>query len=63
MGVVRRLKDIRQVMVPMTTREDPAYFLNSPENAWKLNDLVEGVRDALMDYQVCARKRARFHGI
>ena len=50
-------------MVPMTTREDPAYFLNSPENAWKLNDLVEGVRDALMDYQVCARKRACFHGI
>lgn len=47
----------------MITRGDPAYFLDSPENTWKLNDLVEGIRDALIDYQVCTPKRARFHHI
>lgn len=55
-GVVRKLRDIRQAMAPMMTRGDPAYFLNSPEDAWKLNDLVEDIRDALMDYQVCTLK-------
>ena len=28
-------------------------FFNNAENAGKLGDLVEDVRDAMMDYQVC----------
>ena len=31
-------------------------FLSGPENAWKVNDLVEDIRRAWMDYQVCALK-------
>jgi hypothetical protein len=40
-------------MDSMTTREDFARSLDNPENAQKLNGLVEDARDALMDYQVC----------
>ena len=29
-------------------------FFNNAENAGKLGDLVEDIRDAMMDYQVCA---------
>jgi len=42
----------------MTTQEDVAYFLNNPENAQKLNSLVEDIRHALMDYQVCTFQRS-----
>ena len=40
----------------VATREDLARFLRIPENAWKVNSLVEDTRDALMDYQVCSSK-------
>jgi len=39
-------------MGSITAREDLAGFLDNPENARKLNGLVEGIRYALMDYQV-----------
>jgi len=47
-------------MGSMATREDPALFLGIPENAQKLNSLVEDIRDALMDYQVRPPKRLAF---
>ena len=50
-------------MDSITTRNDLVDFLDDPENTQMLNVLVEDIRYALMDYQVCARKRARFHGI
>jgi len=37
----------------MTTRKDLALFLKKPENAQKLNGLVQDIRYAVMDYQVC----------
>ena len=37
----------------MATQKDIAQFLNNTENAQKLNDLVEDIREAMMDYQVC----------
>jgi len=43
-------------MDSITAQEDFALFLKSPENAQKLNGLVEDVRDALIDYQVCFLK-------
>jgi len=39
-------------MGSIAAREDLAGFLNNPENARKLNGLVEDIRYALMDYQV-----------
>jgi len=40
-------------MDSMTTQEDLALFLKNPENAQKVNGLVEDARYALIDYQVC----------
>jgi len=39
-------------MGSVATQEDLAIFLGVPENAQKVNGLVEDIRDALMDYQV-----------
>ena len=44
-------------MDPMTTQKDLALFLKKPENAQKLNGLVQDIRYALMDYQVCSPRR------
>jgi len=39
-------------MDSMTTQKDLADFLKTPRNAQKVNDLVEDIRYALMNYQV-----------
>ena len=57
MGVSRKLKVASQAMDSMMAREDLVDFLNNPENSLRLNGLVEDVRCALMDYQVCTSKR------
>ena len=54
----RKLKEIEQSMDSITTQEDLTLFLNDPENAQRLNGLVEDIRYALMEYQVCAPKIA-----
>ena len=36
----------------MATQKDITQFLDNTENAQKLNDLVEDIREAVMDYQV-----------
>jgi len=41
----------------VATQEDLALSLGISENAHKLNGLVEDIRDALMDYQVCSLER------
>ena len=43
-------------MGPMKTRSDIVDFLSDPENAQRLNGLVEDIRYALVDYQVCVPK-------
>jgi len=40
----------------MTNQKDVAQFLNNAENAQKLNDLVDDIHEAVMDYQVCTLK-------
>jgi len=46
------LEEIGQAMDSMTSQKDFSHFLKSPENAQKVNGLVEDVRYALIDYQV-----------
>jgi len=53
MGIVRKLKDIGQAMGSMAIQNNLADFLNNPENVQRVDDLVEDIRYALMDYQVC----------
>ena len=36
----------------MATEKNIVQFLNNPNNAQKLNDLVDDIREAVMDYQV-----------
>ena len=50
--ILRKLEDVRQALDPMTTQKDIAQFLSNVENAQKLNDLVDDIREAVMDYQV-----------
>jgi len=50
------LEEIGQAMDPITTKKDLALFLEKPRNAQKLNDLVQDIRYALMDYQVCTHE-------
>jgi hypothetical protein len=57
MGIARKLEDVRQALDPMTTQKDIAQFLNNTENAQKLNDLVDDIREAVMDYQVRTPQR------
>jgi len=50
--VARKLEEVGQAMDSITTQKVPADFFKVPENAQKLNVLVEDVRHALIDYQV-----------
>ena len=52
MAIIRKLDDVRQVLDPMATRNDIVQFLSNAENAQRLNDLVDDIREAVMDYQV-----------
>ena len=46
------MEGVRQALDPMTTQNDIVKFLSNTENAQKLNDLVDDIREAVMDYQV-----------
>ena len=54
MGIVRKLEGVRQALGQVSAQKDIAQFLNNADNAQKLNDLVEDIREAVMDYQVRA---------
>ena len=58
MGISRELEEIGRAMSSLTTQNNLVDFLNDQENAQRLNSLVEDIRYALMDYQVCARKHS-----
>jgi len=40
-------------MESLTIQDNLVDFLNDPENAQRVDDLVEDISYALMDYQVC----------
>ena len=52
----RKLKEAKQAMDMMATQDGLTHFLNDPENAQRMNGLVEDIHYALMDYQVCTPK-------
>ena len=56
MGIARRLGGIGRALNQMAAEKDVARFLNNADNAQKLNDLVEDIREAVMDYQVRTSK-------
>ena len=56
-AITRKLTVAGQAMDTMTNQENFAHFLSFPENAQRINHLVEDVRYALMEYQVCAPER------
>jgi len=50
------LKEVGQAMDSVAAQEDLTHYLNDPKNTRELNDLVEDIHFALMDYQVCPPK-------
>ena len=52
MRIARKLERAHQALDLMATQKNIAQFLNNPDNAQKLNDLVDDIREAVMDYQV-----------
>ena len=55
MGIDRKLEDVCQRLVPlMMGQEGITGFLTNTENAGKISDLVDDIREAVMDYQVRA---------
>ena len=61
MGPTRKLQEVGQAMGSMAIRNDLVDFLNNPENAQRVDDLVEDIRYALVDYQVCTATQAYSH--
>lgn len=57
MEIARKLKEAGQAMGLVIAQEDLTGFLSNPESAQELNSLVEDIRFALMDYQVCTSER------
>ena len=53
MGICRRLQDVRQELALLEEQGKATGFLNNVKNADKLSGLVESIRDAMIDYQVC----------
>ena len=44
----------------MATQKDIAQFLSNNNNAQKLNDLVDDIHEAVMEYQVCTSNGLAF---
>ena len=59
-GVGRKLEDIRQDLALLGERGKAEGFFNNIENADILSGLVEDIRDAIIDYQVCASSLLSF---
>ena len=53
MGIDRKLKEVLRDLAPLERQGRVEGFFNNTENAAQLGGLVEGTRDAMMDYQVC----------
>ena len=53
MGIPRKLQDVRRDLAPLEQQGKAAGFFNNFENAGTLGSLVEDIRDAMVEYQVC----------
>ena len=61
MGIDRKLKEVLRDLAPLESQGRVEGFFNNTENAAQLGGLVEGIRDAMMDYQVCASNSSSPH--
>ena len=50
------MKNVRQNLVPLAEQGKVEGFFNNVENTNKVGGLVEDIRDAIMEYQVCTLK-------
>jgi len=53
MGTSRKLEDVLRDLTPLKKQGPVEGFFNNVVNAGKLGSLVEGIRNAMMEYQVC----------
>ena len=53
MRIARTLEDVRQELALLAEQGKVAGFLANTPNAQKINDLMEDIRQVMMDYQVC----------
>jgi len=53
MGIPRKLQGVRRDLAPLEQQGKGVGFFNNFENAGTLGSLVEDIRDALVEYQVC----------
>ena len=53
MGIARELKGVSRELALLARQGKIAGFLANAENAQRINDLVEDIRQVIMDYQVC----------
>ena len=62
MGTTRKLQEVGQVLGSIVIPEnDLVGFLNNPKNVQWVDDLVEDIYHALMDYQVCTTPQTYPH--
>jgi hypothetical protein len=54
MVIARKLEDVHQELALLAKQGKVAGFLANTENAQRIDDLVEDIRQVMMDYQVCA---------
>ena len=53
METARKLQEVGQAMELIVLQNDFMELLNNPEKVQSVDDLVEDIHYALMDYQVC----------
>ena len=53
----RKLGNILQELIPLADQGKVKGFFTNVNNAEVLNGLVENIRDAVMDYQVCIQSK------
>ena len=53
MGICRKFQEVLQDLGPLEKQGPVEGFFNNTENAIQLGSLVESIRDAMMEYQVC----------
>ena len=54
MGTARKLEEVHRELALLERQGKVVEFLANTENAQRINGLVEDIRHAMMDYQVCA---------
>ena len=57
---IRKLENVLQELKPLEEQGNIEGFFTNTENADKLGGLVQSIRDATMDYQVCKQSNLSF---